>query len=52
MIRRKSNPVHQQLPPVERTEISRRRIAKANDAKQLVVDGINDRHVLENWSDV
>src|SRR5262245_6242288 len=44
MIRRKSHPVHQQLPPVERTEISRWRIAKANDAEQLVVDGINDRH--------
>ena len=44
MIRRKSHPVHQQLPPVERTEISRRRIAKANDPEQLVVDGINDRH--------
>src|SRR5215472_11203511 len=44
MIRRKSHSVHQQLPPVERTEISRRRIAKANDPEQLVVDGINDRH--------
>src|SRR6516162_8205174 len=44
MIRRKSHPVHQQLPPVERTDISRRRIAKANDPEQLVVDGINDRH--------
>src|SRR5262245_22858056 len=44
MIRGKSHPVHQQLPPVERTEISRRRIAKANDPEQLVVRGINDRH--------
>src|SRR5262249_19613218 len=44
MIRRKSHPMNQQLPPVERAEISRRRVAKANDAEQLVVDGINDRH--------
>src|SRR5262249_45109925 len=44
MIRRKSHSVHQQLPPVERAEISRGWIAKTNDAEQLVVDGINDRH--------
>src|SRR5215813_13217648 len=44
MIRRKSHSVHQQLPPVERAEISRGWIAKANDAEQLAVDGINNRH--------
>src|SRR5499433_4341801 len=44
MIRRKSHPVHQQLPAVERAEISRGRIAEANDAEQLVVGRINDRH--------
>src|SRR6201987_4253351 len=44
MIRRKSHPVHQELPAVERAEISGRRIAKANDAEQLVIGRINDRH--------
>src|ERR1700751_5675544 len=32
------------VPAVEGAEISRRRIAKANDAEQLVVGRINDRH--------
>src|SRR6516162_7059554 len=44
MIRRKSHPMVQQLSAIERAEISRGRIAEANDAEQLVVGRINDRH--------
>src|SRR6516162_11863236 len=44
MVRRKSHPVHQQLPSIERAEVSRCRITKANGAEQLVVGRINDRH--------
>ena len=42
MVWRKSHPVHQQLPSVERAEISRRRIAEADDSKQLIVGRIDD----------
>jgi hypothetical protein len=42
MIRRNPHPVHQQLALVERTEIGRQRIAKADGANELVVDGIGD----------
>src|SRR5262245_25872210 len=44
MIRRESHPVNQQLPSVERAEISRRRVTKANGAEHLVARRINDRH--------
>src|SRR5262249_28673917 len=43
MIRREPHAVHQQLALVERTEIGRQRIAKADGANELVVDGIGDR---------
>ena len=42
MIGRKPHAVHQQLALVERTEIGRQRIAKADGANELVVDGIGD----------
>ena len=43
MIRRNPHAVHQKLALVERTEIGRQRIAKADGANELVVDGIGDR---------
>ncbi len=43
MIRRKPHAMHQQLTLVERTEIGRQRITKADGANELVVDGIGDR---------
>jgi hypothetical protein len=38
----KAHAMNQDLPFVERTEISRLRITEANDANQLVVDRIGD----------
>jgi Domain of unknown function (DUF305) len=42
MIRRKSHAMHQLLTLIEWTEIRGQRIAKADGANELVVDGIGD----------
>ena len=44
VVGREAHAVHQDLPLVERAEIRRLRIAEPNDAEQLVVGRIDDRH--------
>ncbi len=35
--------MHEQLSPVEGTQVGRRRVAQADDAQQLVVDRVGNR---------
>src|SRR5882762_5414049 len=44
MIGRVAHPVNEQLAPIERAQITGRRITKTDDAKQPIVHGIDNRN--------